>query len=446
MFLRVLDYYDGVLFLTTNRAGVLDEAFISRIHSKILYQDLTLEQTLDIWKINIQRVRVIDDELAKTESLERLHIDEQELLNFAAFLFKQGSTRGRSHGRWNGRQIRNAFQVARSLAYYEHHRSGRSGPPVLGVHHFKTMHEITTSFDEYLAAVRGGTAAELAHEAEYRYDPFENHLTRRQKNAYAEEYHKLSPQSDATLRAGETNPYNPNVEVRATLGVAVSDRAPERPRLEQHLSEGDETLASPGDNLPPSHQHRDSESSMSGIRHRSNSYLSAPEGHSASPPTRDMMTDARFRSSPRPSLTPARDSQEFPANYIAATSPRAGFGEGFIPTGANPYQYGSSPRTISGMGAAPRGVSSGMFDEGVSAGREYGTLPGNYKTGGYGFPQQRQEYYGPASGTALPEQGREGPGRHRGGSVGFHWNSAAGGRGGGGQYGGDGRETDLTLD
>ncbi|KAH8906898.1 hypothetical protein BR93DRAFT_879171, partial [Coniochaeta sp. PMI_546] len=172
VFLRVLDYYDGVLFLTTNRAGVLDEAFISRIHSKILYQDLTLAQTLDIWKLNIQRVREIDDELATIEGRDPLQINEDELLNFATYLFDEGSHRGRPHGRWNGRQIRNAFQVARSLAYYEHHRDGASGPPTLSVRHFKTMHDITASFEHYRTTIRGGTDAELALEAEYRNDRF----------------------------------------------------------------------------------------------------------------------------------------------------------------------------------------------------------------------------------------------------------------------------------
>jgi hypothetical protein len=32
VFLRVLEYYSGILFLTTNRVGTIDEAFKSRIH------------------------------------------------------------------------------------------------------------------------------------------------------------------------------------------------------------------------------------------------------------------------------------------------------------------------------------------------------------------------------------------------------------------------------
>lgn len=32
VFMRILEYYRGVIFLTTNRVGVLDQAFESRIY------------------------------------------------------------------------------------------------------------------------------------------------------------------------------------------------------------------------------------------------------------------------------------------------------------------------------------------------------------------------------------------------------------------------------
>ncbi|ORY62356.1 uncharacterized protein BCR38DRAFT_346458, partial [Pseudomassariella vexata] len=32
LFLRVLEYYNGILFLTTDRVGTLDEAFKLRVH------------------------------------------------------------------------------------------------------------------------------------------------------------------------------------------------------------------------------------------------------------------------------------------------------------------------------------------------------------------------------------------------------------------------------
>lgn len=34
-FLRALEYYRGILFLSTNRVGTFDEAFTSRIHIQI---------------------------------------------------------------------------------------------------------------------------------------------------------------------------------------------------------------------------------------------------------------------------------------------------------------------------------------------------------------------------------------------------------------------------
>ncbi|KAF2636666.1 hypothetical protein P280DRAFT_408864, partial [Massarina eburnea CBS 473.64] len=36
-FLRALEYYRGILFLTTNWAGAMDEAFRLRIHVSLLY-------------------------------------------------------------------------------------------------------------------------------------------------------------------------------------------------------------------------------------------------------------------------------------------------------------------------------------------------------------------------------------------------------------------------
>ncbi|KAK0712617.1 hypothetical protein B0T26DRAFT_651864, partial [Lasiosphaeria miniovina] len=119
VFLRVLDYYDGVLFLTTNRPGVLDEAFISRLNYTAYFPALTLEQTIDIWKHNIRRVKEIDKPLAKVQKRGALRVNENELVDFARYIYHEGGGQG-GPGRWNGRQIRNAFQVARNLAYYDH--------------------------------------------------------------------------------------------------------------------------------------------------------------------------------------------------------------------------------------------------------------------------------------------------------------------------------------
>lgn len=49
VFLRTLEYYKGVLFLTTNRVSTLDQAFESRIHLKLHYPDLNVAARKVIW-------------------------------------------------------------------------------------------------------------------------------------------------------------------------------------------------------------------------------------------------------------------------------------------------------------------------------------------------------------------------------------------------------------
>ncbi|CAJ2500031.1 Uu.00g028840.m01.CDS01 [Anthostomella pinea] len=50
VFLRVLEYYSGILFLTTNRVNKFDDAFKSRIHISIRYTDLSKASRLQVWR------------------------------------------------------------------------------------------------------------------------------------------------------------------------------------------------------------------------------------------------------------------------------------------------------------------------------------------------------------------------------------------------------------
>jgi hypothetical protein len=123
--LRVLEYYNGILFLTTNRVGTLDEAFKSRIHLSLYYPDLSLDQTMAIFKVNLRKLREIDAESRSAAAgmdpcvppRPRLFIDETSILRYARrhFLDHEFS----KEQRWNGRQIRNAFQIAYSLAHFD---------------------------------------------------------------------------------------------------------------------------------------------------------------------------------------------------------------------------------------------------------------------------------------------------------------------------------------
>lgn len=50
IFLRLLDYYEGILFLTTNRADVLDHAVRSRVMLRLEYPDLDQDSRSRIWE------------------------------------------------------------------------------------------------------------------------------------------------------------------------------------------------------------------------------------------------------------------------------------------------------------------------------------------------------------------------------------------------------------
>ena len=50
VFLRKLEYFEGVLFLTTNRVKTIDEAIASRIHLPLRYVELEQSARKELWK------------------------------------------------------------------------------------------------------------------------------------------------------------------------------------------------------------------------------------------------------------------------------------------------------------------------------------------------------------------------------------------------------------
>lgn len=96
VFLRVLEYYEGILFLTTNRIESFDRAFKSRIHLAIQYPKLDRDSRKSLWwtflsktslDTGIQDIEEMMDELASEEL--------------------------------NGRQIKNIVRIAQALAFQD---------------------------------------------------------------------------------------------------------------------------------------------------------------------------------------------------------------------------------------------------------------------------------------------------------------------------------------
>ncbi|KXX75067.1 Mitochondrial sorting [Madurella mycetomatis] len=91
IFLRTLEYYEGIMFMTTNRVDDIDAAFQSRIHVSIEYPDLTSASRRTIWK------NFLNGSTIKSSLTDR---DIAELAEL----------------KLNGRQIKNVLKTAQLLA------------------------------------------------------------------------------------------------------------------------------------------------------------------------------------------------------------------------------------------------------------------------------------------------------------------------------------------
>ncbi|KAL1855202.1 hypothetical protein Daus18300_011203 [Diaporthe australafricana] len=164
-FLRVLEYYAGILFLTTNRVGVIDEAFRSRIHISLYYPPLGYDETRAVFKLNLKLIR---DRFNNDK--RHIKIDTDDVVEYALDYY-----RANEKARWNGRQIRNACQTALALAEFK--AQGGSHLTVLepnaevrlAVDNFKTVSKAYLEFTKYLKQLYGihedARAKELGHRA-----------------------------------------------------------------------------------------------------------------------------------------------------------------------------------------------------------------------------------------------------------------------------------------
>lgn len=138
----------------------MDEAFKSRIHISLYYPTLGLEQTKHIFETNIKRLETM--EAAEVDRKQSITVDRSSILNWAEEHFiKNGEL-----GRWNGRQIRNAFQTAASLAHYDalNPEAAEEGvkPGFLTWFQFDKVAQATRQFDEYMTKARRATDGEYA--------------------------------------------------------------------------------------------------------------------------------------------------------------------------------------------------------------------------------------------------------------------------------------------
>lgn len=90
-FLRALEYFKGILFLTTNRIGTFDEAFISRIHVPIYYPDFQPSDRIRVWDSFFEKLEQDRETTMRIMQSTKDYTQSQEVLALE----------------WNGREIRN---------------------------------------------------------------------------------------------------------------------------------------------------------------------------------------------------------------------------------------------------------------------------------------------------------------------------------------------------
>lgn len=126
MFLRCVEYYRGVLFLTTNRVGHFDDAFMSRIHVIIHYKTLSVEDRRKIWAQFFDKLEEDRDEFEITERA-RSYVFGKDSQGSDS---DDDSDRGRKNKDiamvnmpFNGREIRNGELQLRLKTYLKRYRS-----------------------------------------------------------------------------------------------------------------------------------------------------------------------------------------------------------------------------------------------------------------------------------------------------------------------------------
>lgn len=127
IFLRLLEYFQGILFLTTNRVETFDDAFQSRIHVALRYSELTTKAKRAVWKMFLEKVQ------GKDGAVELVKFTEKDFDTLARHQL-------------NGRQIKNSVRTAQALALNE--------KTALSMEHINRVLDVAETFDRDL---RGGT-------------------------------------------------------------------------------------------------------------------------------------------------------------------------------------------------------------------------------------------------------------------------------------------------
>lgn len=123
VFLKELEYFSGIIFLTTNRVKTFDWAMRSRIHLALEYTPPNLKSRQHLWQQVLDSIPTEDTEVELDEAIHK---------------FASNSM--------NGREIVNTVHTARTIARFQN--------LPLQIHHVETVLDVWHRFDESLKKAR----------------------------------------------------------------------------------------------------------------------------------------------------------------------------------------------------------------------------------------------------------------------------------------------------
>ena len=159
VFLRALEYYQGLMFLTTNRIGTFDEAILSRVHVILHFPDLTDLERKKIWDTSFRKVIKERPNIEIDFSLYDLAYRDSDIKKL----------------NWNGREIRNAFNTMIALAEFDAHANNsysKEGKVEVRREHLQEVATMSASFKGYMKRLKGMDDAEYAQAVGLRANTF----------------------------------------------------------------------------------------------------------------------------------------------------------------------------------------------------------------------------------------------------------------------------------
>lgn len=175
IFLRRMEYFRGLLFLTTNRVGQIDDAFLSRVTVVLQYDHLTDDTRKKIWNGFFKKLQQ-DSERRGSKSNDSDDNRKIEVDRYAQkYVLNDPEVKDL---KWNGREIRNALQTAISLASYKAVKDGQAANIVeIEEEHFKTVVNMSKKFKTYINSITSKEEGERARARQERADPRHSTLT-----------------------------------------------------------------------------------------------------------------------------------------------------------------------------------------------------------------------------------------------------------------------------